>query len=513
MYPVDGMIPDDDGLLFVNGSVWDSSELRFRKGELLLRGGMIENLSFAGSIPSFERSRAKMFDLEGGFLCPAFIDAHMHLLQWSITRSGVDLSMCNSVDDVSGKISNVVEGREKNFLYDRTGIVFGTGYDDSRFQEGRLDNGYFLEKEFGWVPTIIRRVCGHIALANSEGIGRLGLEQGDMGHSPIMEDIAMNLPWRLPIDLPTLSDLLRNAIDASYSVGVIGGVDIVPLSHFERMIEAISRTSRTLVMTYAMIRDDDRDLEGVVPLSSRNGVLSSEVNDDKMVPFAFEKFFLDGSIGARTASFSVDYTDSPSFPLVHEDNELKKRVTLSYDQGMVPMVHCIGDRAISQGVGILRSFGSPYRLEHAESIEISHLASMSKGKGALCLQPNFQFLWGGNDGLYERALGHHAKCLNPFRSVVDSKVQWCFGTDMMPPGPLFAMKGGLEHRDPRQRLSLNEMIKGFTINSARISLQDDHYCPELIVGSSPDMIVIDREMMRVNATMVKGQIVHVITQT
>ncbi|MBN1540077.1 MAG: amidohydrolase family protein, partial [Candidatus Thermoplasmatota archaeon] len=484
-------------VLFVNGLIWDSRELRFRKGELLLSEGRIENISFSTGIPTSERSGARSFDLQGGLLSPAFIDAHMHLLQWSISNSGVDLSECLSREEMVAKISRVVEGRERNSLFDRTGIFFGTNYDDSRFNNGPLHNGNFLEKEFKGTPVILRRVCGHRALLNSDGVERMGLSCGSVHENTVSEVHAMELPWRLPLDVPIIEDLLKGSIERSYSLGVVGGVEILPSSQIERMNEAYSNAGPTFRIIISMIRDSDRvQVRGPAPASWDQQPLTGTKGCPDL-PVIFEKFFLDGSIGARTASFSVGFSDSPPFPLVHDDPTLRELMEKSYVQGFIPMVHCIGDRAISQAIHVLKSYRLPHRLEHAESIDPTHLKEMKDGKGALCMQPNFQHVWGRKDGLYERALGAFSKDLNPFGGIIGSGIPMCFGTDMMPPGPLYAFKGGIDHPNPAQRLSATEMIKGFTLNSARLSFLSGRYCGGLVVGSEPDMIAIDRQFNEV----------------
>ncbi|MGA1866473.1 MAG: amidohydrolase family protein [Thermoplasmatota archaeon] len=498
--------------LFVNGLIWDSREMRFRKGELLLSDGRIERISFSGGISDSERSGARSFDLEGGLLSPAFIDGHMHLMQWSISNSGVDLSGCHSEDEIVERISHVVEGKDRNFIFDRTGIIFGTDYDDSRFEKGTFQNGNFLEREFKGIPVILRRVCGHRALLNSDGIEKIGMSCEFVHENMVSEVHAMELPWRIPLDISTVVDLLQESMERLYHLGVAGGVEILPLSQIGRMDEAISRTGHIFRITISMIRDRDKlQVRGHAP-GSWDGQPSNEAKSGSAMPMVFEKFFLDGSIGARTASFSVDYFDSPSCPLVYEDLDLREMIERSYDQGFIPMAHCIGNKAISQAVHVFEGYRLPYRLEHAESIDLAHLKEMKGGKGALCLQPNFQHVWGRKDGLYERALGACSKDLNPFRWIIGSGVPMCFGTDMMPPGPLHAFKGGIDHPNPAQRLSLIEMIKGFSLNSARLSFLSDRYSGDLVEGSEPDMIVVDTKMDEVRATIIGGRFVHLRSQ-
>ncbi|MGA1820509.1 MAG: amidohydrolase [Thermoplasmatota archaeon] len=506
------MAPDDNlsrktiDLHFRNGHIWDSTGMGFRKGELVLVDGMIEQIAFGGSADVRHPTGTETFDLEGGYVSPGFIDGHMHLLQWSISRSGLDLSRCRSLKEIVGMIRAVADGIVENELFSLTGIVMGTDIDDSHFPTGGIGDNGFLEEEFPDIPVIARRVCGHKAVANGQGLDVLGVGEDEHRKGLLLEELAMEVPWHLPIPDEVLGKLFRQAVNELYGQGVVGGVDIVPMSRYEVLRDVHEGSGIVLRSSVSMIRDGPFSRPGPDLSEKDRKPFSDPGKDDDRLRLRFEKFFLDGSIGARTASFDRDYLDSPRFPLLHTDRELGEMLMRSYGDGLVPMVHCIGDAAISQAIRVLEEIGGPYRLEHAEAITDEHLERMRAGKGSLCLQPNFQHIWGRKGGLYEKGLGR-SDDLNRLRSIVGSGVPWCFGTDMMPASPLFTFKGGLEHPVPSQRLQLWEMVEGFTKRSARLSLLEAGWYGDMMVGSRPDIAVLTKDLSSVSATMIGGRMV------
>lgn len=492
---------------FTNGHLWDATSNGFKPGEMVVRDGSIEEMVFKKKLSHGSFAGAERIDLEGGYLCPGFIDSHMHLFQWSITRKGLDLSWCRSEADIEDAIGSVLDGGSSDQIFETNGIVFGRDFDDSKFRDGPLNDGRFLERKFPDIPILLRRICGHKALVNSEGLGMIDTDN-EASNGVILEEGAMEAPWKLPLKNEILSTFLSEAIDHLHSHGVQGGVDILPSSQFEKMTSVLSNIDKEFLLTASIIRD------GEVPTGKRlqpatwDEPYETPLPDENEIPIVYEKFFLDGSIGSRTASFSQDYSDAERSGLIMDDKTLKEKVRRSSDDGLVPMVHCIGDKAISQAVRVLEDFDILYRLEHAEAINDEHIDGMRNGKGALCLQPNFQKNWGGIGGLYEQCLNSRCQYLNPFRTIADSGIPWCFGTDMMPPVPLYAVQGATKHPNRDQRLKREEALNGFTTHSRKLSFISGSTEKHMSVGSQANIIIINKEFYGINTTFLKGKIVY-----
>jgi len=97
------------------------------------------------------------------------------------------------------------------------------------------------------------------------------------------------------------------------------------------------------------------------------------------------KVFLDGSLGARTAALTKEYSDDPRNygKLNHTDEELFSLVELAHKKDKPVALHAIGDRAIDQALSVLKKSRHP--LDRIED-QIEELAKLEI---AACIQPIF----------------------------------------------------------------------------------------------------------------------------
>jgi len=131
----------------------------------------------------------------------------------------------------------------------------------------------------------------------------------------------------------------------------------------------------------------------------------------------------------------------------------------------------------------------------------------------LVMQPNFVRNWGGAGGLYQRRLGserwrHH----NRFASLVRAGVPFAFGSDVMPAGPLFGMKGATHHPVDGERIGPLEAL-GRCLWSRGSAPGDP--VPGLAAGADADLVVLtgnpllaDVDGLRIEATLAAGETVY-----
>ena len=89
-------------------------------------------------------------------------------------------------------------------------------------------------------------------------------------------------------------------------------------------------------------------------------------------------------------------------------------LTACTEAGITAGFHVIGDAAVTAVVdalnGVVERFGAPavarcgHRLEHLEMVSAEQAAWLGAW-GQASMQPSFDALWGGADGMYARRLG------------------------------------------------------------------------------------------------------------
>jgi predicted amidohydrolase YtcJ len=257
---------------------------------------------------------------------------------------------------------------------------------------------------------------------------------------------------------------------------------------------------------------------------------------DKWLRIGNLKGFMDGSLGSHTAAFFEPFSDSPmdSGFLVSTPEEMYRWISSADSAGLQPMVHAIGDRAISKLLDIyarVTEENGPrdrrFRIEHAQHIAPRDFARFRELGIIASMQPYHAI----DDGRWaEKVIGpERIKTTYAFRSLLDSGSRLAFGSDwfVAPPTPLEGMYAAVSRRTldgqhpdgwvPEQKISVEEAMKAYTIDAAYASFEE-HIKGTLEAGKLADLVVLDRNLTRISPaeirettvelTMVGGKIVY-----
>jgi hypothetical protein len=95
--------------------------------------------------------------------------------------------------------------------------------------------------------------------------------------------------------------------------------------------------------------------------------------------------------------------------------------------------------------------------------------------------------------------------MNPFRSVLIWGIPLAFGSDSMPPGPLYGIRGALCHPSVMQRLTLKEAVHAYTAGGAHAE-GEEHRKGRIQEGFLCDLVLLRGPIPRceVAATVIGG---------
>jgi predicted amidohydrolase YtcJ len=226
---------------------------------------------------------------------------------------------------------------------------------------------------------------------------------------------------------------------------------------------------------------------------------------DKWLRIGAVKLMTDGAMSARTAYLYEDYSDmegEKGFAL-YDEARLDEMVTKVHNANLQIAGHAIGDKAIANLISSLMKNIDPeeckkamHRIEHAELL-LKEDVERSKNYGLVySMQPNFVWRWGmiGVNGMYEQRVGTERTLFNnPFRWVLDNNLLIVFGSDGMPLGPLYGIKGAIYHPNEKLRLSLEEAIKCYTLYPAIVS-NESKIKGSLEEGKLADLVVLTHNL-------------------
>jgi hypothetical protein len=439
---------------------------------ILIDGRHIQRVG-SGEPPASDR----VVELPGTTILPGFIDSHVHLTSTGASLANEDVAGARSKDELLSLARIRAETTEDE-------VVALQGFDESGWDAPTLPGLDELDA-VAERPLVIRRVDGHVALANSAALAAADLADID-GFE------------RDPAGIPTgVVTRLANARLGRWAASLRSDHQIEQL----QLAAASLAASRgvTSVHEMSMPHDDgERDVEVFHRHRQRLPVHAIAIVATMDVPRAIElghdaiggDLPTDGSIGARTAAVSEPFAATEEIGIsYHDDDELAAFFHGAHMAGLQVGVHAIGDRAIEQVLTawerIYASLDSRerrhfrarrHRIEHFEMPSPAQVERAAMLGLAASVQPAFDLAWGGADGMYERRVGpDRAFAMNPFRSMLERGIVVGAGSDspVTSLDPWLAVEAMERHHDPAQRLGRVEAIRVHTVGSARLAHQEE----------------------------------------
>lgn len=444
---------------------------------------------------------AELHDLDGAFVAPGFVDSHIHLSATGLAISGLDLRGAASRTQflqLIGDYAAAHPGRP----------VWGHGWDESGWPENAPPSTDDLDALLGDRPAYLARVDVHSALASS-GLRRLvpGLQgaAGFADQAPLAAD-AHHRARAVARDLLTedqLGDARTAALQAVAAAGIvavhecagpqIGGLDDwLALRDLDHGVEVIGYWGEA-VTTAA-------DARALIAETGARGLAGD--------------LFIDGALGSRTAWLHEPYTDAPGCTGTrHLDPDTVEAHVRACSKAQIPAgFHVIGDAAVTAVVdalervvddlGVTAVARCGHRLEHLEMVTSEQATKLGAWGVIASVQPNFDALWGGSDGMYAQRLGPHRGCrLNPLSLLASQGVPLAFGSDAPVTAfePWAGVRAAINHRTPGSGVSARAAFAAATRGGWRAGGVRDGIAGTLVPGAPASYAVWDAGLLEVSA--------------
>lgn len=430
---------------------------------VLVEGTRVVAVGRRDEIAAALRPGDRRWELPGATVLPGLTDAHVHLLGLGLVMQQLDLRDAAGIAELQRRVAEAAR-REP-----RDRWILGRGWDQERFAERRWPNRHDLDRAAPGVPVLLRRVCGHAAVASTAALEAAGVGPstpdppgGRIGREPdgrpdgLLFESAVELVERAapPPDDAALRAALAAAIRRAHAAGLTGvhTQDVWSAGEFDgvRRAYAALRNEGLPIRVYALVAD------AALPELLEDGLRTGSGDDLFRVGPA--KIFADGSLGAATAAVSQPYVDPPGVRglLASQPEELAERVLRAHRAGFQLAVHAIGDRAAD---AVLDAFeraareaprADPrHRLIHCQVMRPEQWRRMRDLGVIADIQPVFV---GSDWRLAERRLRpEQVRHSYAWRSLLAAGVRACGGSDA-PVEPIEPMRGihcAITRRDPR----------------------------------------------------------------
>jgi len=519
-------------------------------GSLAVRGGAIAYLGDDAGAQALRGPETRVVDLAGRAVTPGLIDAHSHLVDLGAALTRVDAvgtsSYAEVVERVAAGAAEVPPGT----------WVRGRGWDQNDWEVQDFPHHGELSAAVPDHPVWLSRIDGHAALLNQRAMDELGIDADsqDPSGGRFLRD-AEGRPTGVLIDnamavageaMPRAGSAeLRRYLDlaAEHSVS-LGLTTVTDMGVTAGMVEVYDAAQQegALPLRAALFLGDDAEL------LDEWFAAGPRIDPEGRLTVRGVKLYADGALGSRGAALVEPYSDDPGNLglLVSSGDHLADVARRARQAGFQVAVHAIGDRGNLVALDALEralSEGAPsqgdgegdsgdgddprFRVEHAQVMRLADLSRMADLGIIASMQPTHatsDMPWAGARVGERRLAGAYA-----WRKVLDAGGRLAFGSDfpVERPAPVLGLHAAVTRQDldgqpaggwlAGERLSRQEALAGFTLDAAH-SLFLDHLVGSLEVGKRADLVVWDRDLMRVPAdeipslradlTLVDGRVVH-----
>ncbi|MGW2514476.1 amidohydrolase [Streptomyces scopuliridis] len=468
---------------------------------MVVERGHIAWVGSEGAADSFASGVDEVIDLDGALVTPAFTDAHVHTTATGLALTGLDLSGARTLPEALSLV------REHRTAHPGDRILLGHGWDSARWPERRPPTRAELDDAAGGRPLYLTRIDVHSAVVTTALLDLVPGVTSLTGYHP---------------DAP-LTAAAHHAVRAAAH----GSISARQRTEAQRAARA-----RAAALGIGALHEcggpeisDEEDFTGLLRLAEDepgprvHGYWAERITDEKGARRVQElgavgaagDLFVDGSLGSHTAALHEPYADAAHTGTAQLDAAaVAAHVAFCTEAGLQAGFHAIGDAAIStvvEGVraaaerlGMARIRGARHRIEHAEMLTPETVAAFAELGLTASVQPAFDALWGGADGMYAQRLGaDRARTLNPYAALLRAGVPLAFGSDspVTPLDPWGTVRAAAFHRTPEHRVSVRAAFTAHTRGGRRAMGRDD--AGTLVPGAPADYAVWRTEELVVQA--------------
>ncbi|MEJ2504205.1 MAG: amidohydrolase, partial [Gemmatimonadota bacterium] len=481
---------------------------------LLVRGGRVEAVGDAAQLAALEPEHAEL-DLAGLTVTAGLTDAHVHLVEWALGLSHVDLGDAGSPEAAARRVAEAVADAGRKGP--GTDWIRGRGWDPHRWADA--PHRSHLDAVVEDRPVLLQSHDLHSLWASSAALRKAGIDAstpdpdgGRIERDPdgrptgVVRDNAMPLLYRAaphPTDAERRA-AVREGQERLHRLGVTGVHTVEPdtLGLLESIRAADGLRLRVL-HALPVTRLDD---------AIRVGLRSGFGGD--WLRIGGIKIFLDGALGSLTAWLREPYEGTADTGLSTLDPAtFRTLVARGCRAGLAMTVHAIGDAATELALSALTAAEAaldgpvPHRIEHVQLVAPAAFGlegrdgqAAGAGRVVCSVQPSHLMTdWRAAD----RHWGERARWAYAFASLEAAGYTLALGSDapVEPPDPRQGLHAAVTRRDlsgepasgwhPHERLSTRSAWAGYTTGPARAA--GDPRQGRLAPGSFADLVAWDRD--------------------
>ncbi len=510
-------------ILLTNAKIYTSNPKQPRASAIAIANDRIVAVGSDSDVANISLPNLQRVNMNGAFVTPGLIDAHLHLEKAGFAMQNVD------VFELPTKAETLARVRERAAVTPKGEWIRGWGFLHTMWGNTDFPTAQELDAATSDHPVVLTAKSGHGIWANSMALKVCGITRnteapfgGEIVHDANGEpsgtflETATDLIYdRIPE--PSFAQKEQAVIDVMHAMnkkgltGVHcmdgkGGIDT--FNTYQRVRQRGAQTLRVVKNLPA------EDLDAIVAAGIRNGF------GDVWLKVGGIKFFSDGALGQRTAAMLEPYlNDGDNRGIVtYEQEALIEAYAKCFSNGLSCITHCIGDRAnrnVLDAIEIAskeaKMYGAPLRnrIEHAQHLHPDDIARFAQLNVIASVQP----IHATQDMfMTDKQLGEkRAQSTYAFRSLINAGAKLALGSDSPVEtfDPMVGIHAALTRRRAdgtpgangwhgEQRLTIDEALYGYTIGAAYAGGCEQDI-GSLEVGKLADLTVLDHDLTQMPA--------------
>jgi len=478
---------------------------------------------------------AKIVELPGRLITPGLVDAHCHFVSYARTKLMIDLTGLTSLEACRKRIKKAASKAKPGQW------LIGRGWNHHIWKENRVPSKKDLDDISPDNPLLMIRTCGHSEWLNSKALKLAGItqESPDPSGARFDRDVRGELTGLLheARDLvmeviPLFEDnKIKTAVHAAQSelleLGLTGIHTCESLKEW-KLLRKMDQNNQLKLRVHHLIQSYDLDEVDELDLGWGKG--------NQQLWIGHLKLFADGSLGSATALMHEPYEDNSTNYGIHalDADELKNYVLEAYKRGLSVAIHAIGDKAGTNALDAIadgrKQYPGPWRdrIEHIQLYKPEDLARYRDMGVVASVQPIFV----KSDWQIADKFWGNKRCSTrgyAWKTLLKNSIRIQFGSDapIEPIRPILGLQAAVLRQtsdlqpesgwQPKQRLTLEESLAGFTRTAAWTS-QKENYSGSLLPGNWADLTIFEKDLtvtpaqkwhnVDVEMTIINGKIVY-----
>lgn len=508
---------------FINGKIYTVNEKQPFAQAVITQGNKILFVGSNSEAKRFINKETFVTNLNGKLMLPGFIDGHAHFTSGGFYLLGLDLSKAKSKEEFKNILIEYVSTRKAKW-------ITGGNWDHELWKIKEIPTKELIDDFTKETPVFIRRYDGHMGLANSYALKLAGITKNTKNPSGglIVKDKKTGEPTGILKDnaMDLVSSLIPEhshqeyieAVEASLKYAREFGVTTVEDLTFQndlKVYQELEKKGKLTCRIYTRLPIDD--YKNLV-----NEGIQYNFGSDK-IQLGSLKAYSDGSLGSTTAWFFEKYNqDTTTYGLpndIIQDGRFKKWAFDADKNKLQISVHAIGNKANAYILDVYSKIKKEnpvwdrrFRIEHAQHLRKEDIPRFNEIGVIASVQPEHLL----DDGIWaaKRIGNERAKLTHLYKSLIDAGAVVAFGTDwpVVDLNPMLGLYAAVTRRTydgkspngwlPEQKITIEQAIKCYTINSAYAAFQEN-VKGSIEIGKLADMVVLSDDILTIDPIKIK----------